>query len=46
MGELNTLVSESQIFIFSAPKSSFLGEGRARKEKGRGNQKGKEDSPV
>ena len=46
MGDVNTLASESQVFIFSAPKPLFLGEGRARKERGRGNQKGKEDSPV
>lgn len=46
MGDLNALASESQVFIFSAPKPIFLGEGKARKEKVRGNQKGKEDSPV
>lgn len=42
MGDLNTVAFESQIFIFSAHKPPFLGEGRTGKEKGRGNQKGKE----
>lgn len=46
MGDLNIVAFESQIFIFSAPKPPFLGEGRTGKEKGSGDQKGKEDSPV